>query len=92
MPIIQEIPPKLELLSSIEEHAEGGLLVRIEFYQTANGDYFVWPYVREVKSGMDAMRHFMVQGHYPSKEDARKAALHRGKELIASGFDVHSLD
>lgn len=92
-----EIPPPPESLDSIEEysqgqHPEGELRIRIEFYRDGQGQFFVWPYIRELRGDSDALKHFMVLGHFVSKDEARSVALNRGQQLIAAGFDVHSVD
>ncbi|MGH9497784.1 MAG: hypothetical protein ACRD3L_01440 [Terriglobales bacterium] len=92
MPKVLEIPPSIELLKSVEEHAHGEFKIQIQFYETPEGKHFVWPYIRLVRGDSDSMKHFMVQGHFSTKDEARAAALSQGRKLADSGFDVHRID
>jgi hypothetical protein len=86
-----EIPPPIESLKSIEEHLHGEFRIRIEFYETPEGKHFVWPYIRLIRGDSDSFKHFMLQGHFETKDEARAATLEPGRKLIDAGFDVHSV-
>jgi hypothetical protein len=92
MPTLIEIPPSIDLLKSVEEHAHGPFKIRIEFYETPEGKHFVWPYMRLVHGDSDSMKHFMVQGHFTTKDEARAVAVDRGRKLADAGFDVYKID
>jgi hypothetical protein len=89
-PIGIEVPPASVLLDheevhSVRKRADLEELVRIEFYQTTQGKYFVWPYVGEVRRGGDSYRHFSLRRHFDNMESARESALNQGQMLTELG-------
>jgi hypothetical protein len=89
---ILEIRPDAELFEETEEYQEQGRSIRIEFYKTPEGRYFVWPYISQGRRSRDTMKHFVVKGHFPDRKTARNATLERGRALIAAGFHIDWTD
>jgi hypothetical protein len=66
-------------------------VVRIEFYQTPGGKYFVWPYVGQIGKSYDSYKHFRLRMHFDDVDSARECAIGRGKMLTELGF-LHNAD
>jgi hypothetical protein len=71
---------------SVEEHPHGGLIIEIEFYESPEGRYRVWPYLKKVRPNSESKAHFTIDGEFASKEAARAAAIKTGTEKIQAGF------
>jgi hypothetical protein len=61
-------------------------VVRMEFYQTPEGKYFVWPYVGQIRQNGDSYRHFKLRMHFDDIESARECALNQGAMLAELGY------
>ena len=85
------MPPPDESFDTLEEHEFGPHTIRIEFYKSQEDLYSAWPYVRLRQDGRETMNHFQVRGQFTEKAQAREAALARGRELIANGFDLNNV-
>jgi hypothetical protein len=85
---VVEIPPSEDLLLGTEDHPEGQHIIRIEFYKTPDGSYFVWPMTMRVRRDCARSKHFQVLGHFPDMGAARQAAINQGRAFISPGFDI----
>ncbi len=89
---VLEIPPDEKFFEVAEDHAQGDLSIRINFYKSAQDRYFVWPYIRRDRGNSETFKHFQVLSHFDTKDAAREAALAEGQTLIAAGFDMDAMD
>lgn len=87
--LMREIPPTDDAVLR-ETHAVGEYNVIVDFYKAADGKFFVWPYIQQMRGDGMSAKHFQIRGHFDSVDDARECALTVGRTLVEVGFDIHS--
>ena len=90
-----DIPPRIDphhrerhTVRKNEDHED---VVKIEFYKTAEGKHFVWPYVGQAREHSDSYRHFKLRMHFDDLDSARECALNRGRMLTELDY-LHQAD
>lgn len=80
------MPPHHHEVHSVRKHDGHEDVVRMEFYQTPEGKYFVWPYVGQIRQDGDSHKHFKLRMHFDDIESARDCAVNQGTMLTELGY------
>ena len=90
-----DIPPSIDPhhreCHTVRKHDDHEDVVQIEFYKTAAGKHFVWPYVGQVREHSDSYKHFKLRMHFDDLDSARECALNQGKMLTELDY-LHQAD
>ena len=91
-----DIPPSQEAVRT-DRHLVGDHTVVIHIYKTAEGKFFVWPYIERVSRDSAGyvhtlQKHFPLRGHFDDVQAALRSAITQGTTLVEVGFDLDSMD